>query len=378
MAKKIIVIDGYIGPFGYSKQFIRQQLDDAKTGPVEIQSSSLGGSVDHALAIHDMLSQHGDVCFNYTGFNASSATFLSLGSKKIKISENSFYLIHKPMSWIDEFGTLNDDGIEDLIARLENEKDNLSKVTLQLAKMYAGKSGKTIKEILDLMKKESWLTAAEALDWGFVDEVYIPKNVVNYLEDVKMVALITSNGMPAPQRKSGSLETPVKHSDEENLFERIWNRVTNKQNQNNLSNNKKMKKQYLNINKVLNVETLESQEEGIYLVEGQLESIDTRLATADTGLKAANSERDTANQERDVARTELSNTIIAFETLDASVKEAKTPEEKVNAIRTLLAAKPGVQGQGILDEKDKDLDTKDEVDWEAINNSELGKMANQI
>lgn len=150
-----------------------------------------------------------------------------------------------------------------------------------------------------------------------------------------------------------------------------------------------MKKQYLNVNKVLNVEELQATEDGVFLNEEQLELVDNQIAHIDTltaqiaeGNEAANvaaieAQRalDLATTERDTARTELTNAISAFDAIDATIAAAETPEAKVAAIRTLLAAKPGTQPAGNLENKDEVLE---EVNWEAIENSELGKLAAQV
>lgn len=200
MAKKTIVIDGYIGPYQFSKQYIRNELNGHSNDAVTAKISSLGGSVDHALNIYDQFVEHGNVIANLSSFVASSATIIALGAKKTVMNENSFYLIHKLMNWMDEWGYKNEDDIETLIAKLEKEKQQLAKMTLQVAKMYSSKSGKTLKEITDLMKEETWLTAEEAKQWGFVDEIYIPEETVNFL-DTKMVAMISASGYPIPSPK---------------------------------------------------------------------------------------------------------------------------------------------------------------------------------
>jgi len=45
------------------------------------------------------------------------------------MNENSFYLIHKAMNWVDEWGSMNEDEIDALIAKLETQKQQLAKVT---------------------------------------------------------------------------------------------------------------------------------------------------------------------------------------------------------------------------------------------------------
>lgn len=366
MATKIIVIDGYIGPYGYSKQFIRNELAGNAKNAVTAKISSLGGSVDDALNIFDQFVEHGNVTAELSAFVASSATLVSLGAKTVRMNENSFYLIHKAMNWVDEWGTMNEDEIEELIAKLEAQKQQLAKITLQLAKMYVKKTGKTLDEIIALMKKETWLTAEEAKDWGFVDEVFAPEVAVNYVDNLQMVAMITGNGFPEPPRKKQQPESsPI---DEESFFDRIWNRITKKQQEVTPKNKVEMKKQFLNVNKVLNVDKLESTEEGVFLNEEQLELFDNQIAQIDTlnGQLATERQNVTSAQtERDQARTDLTNAISAFDAIDATIAAATTPEAKVAAIRTLLASKPGTAPAGNLDKKDP---VNTGVDWEAIDN----------
>lgn len=376
MATKIIVIDGYIGPYGYSKQFIRQELTGNAKNPVIAKISSLGGSVDDAINIHDQFIEHGNVISELSAFVASSATIASLGTKTVRMNENSFYLIHKAMNWVDEWGTMNEDQIDELISKLEAQKQQLAKITLQLAKMYVKKTGKTLDQIINLMKQETWLTAEEAKDWGFVDEIIIPEVAVNYLDNMQMVAMITGNGFPEPPRKS---QSPTATVDEESLFTRIWNKILNKQQEVTPKNKVEMKKQFLNVNKVLNVEALEATEEGVFLNEAQLELVENQIAQIDTltsehatAIEAVTAELATANEtvtnitaERDTARTELTNALDPFNAIDPTIASAATPEAKVQAIRTLLAAKPGTAPAQNLGGTDP---ITDDVDWEAIDN----------
>jgi len=53
MSTKPIVIDGPIGQYSFSRQFMRNELSGQSKNPVLIKISSLGGSVDDALNIYD-------------------------------------------------------------------------------------------------------------------------------------------------------------------------------------------------------------------------------------------------------------------------------------------------------------------------------------
>jgi protease-4 len=146
-----------------------------------------------------------------------------------------------------------------------------------------------------------------------------------------------------------------------------------------------MKKQFLNVNKVLNVEALEATEEGVFLNEDQLELVDNQIAQIDTltsehataienitaELATATETVTTMTAERDTARTELTNALDPFNAIDPSIASAATPEAKVQAIRTLLAAKPGTAPAQNLGGDDP---ITDETNWETIDNLPHNKL----
>ena len=357
-------------------QAVRAQRTGRKhQNPVLAKISSLGGSVDDALNIFDQFIAHGNVTAELSAFVASAATLISLGAKTVRMNENAFYLIHKALNWVDEWGNMNDDEIEALIAKLETQKQQLSKITLQLAKMYVKKSGKTLDEIINLMKQEIWLTAEEALTWGFVDVIYAPEVAVNYIENLQLVSMITASGYPAPPRKQ-LLKAPipelvegVEAEAEESLFNRIWNKIINKQSEN-PPKKTEMKKQFLNVNNVLTVDKLESTSDGVFLNETQLEAIENRLIL-DQHIVA---ERDAAIAERETVSTNLANALNPFNAIDTTIAGAETPEAKVLAIRALLSKKPATQPAGNMGKGDP---VSDGVEWDVINNLEHNKKVDQ-
>lgn len=70
-----------------------------------------------------------------------------------------------------EWGSLNSDQFATIIADCEKIKVDLDKLDLNVAQIYAKKCRKPVAELFALMKVGGWLTAKEALDWGFVDEI---------------------------------------------------------------------------------------------------------------------------------------------------------------------------------------------------------------
>ena len=407
MAKFILNIDGYIGQWGYSQQWLSEMLKGHEKDEVIINMSSLGGRFDHALNMHDQLREHGNVTVNFTGFNASSSTIIGMGAKKRRISENSLFLVHKVMSWVDEFGFMNEDNIEDLIAKLEKEKNENAKMTLVLANIYHKRTGKPISELLELMKQDTWLNASETQEWNFIDEVYNPgEGVENIFNDLAKVAMIEASGLPIPKRKSeqvqavyvpGSFEEePIENiADNASFIKKLASKLTEYFSPKTI----KMEKQFEYINSALEVEALESTAEGVYLNQDQLSAIDTLIRegeehaaklvdagktenTLNSALAAEQQTRENAETNLASKEDELKNVVAEKENLQAinetllsglnavheSIAKAETPEDKVKAIRAIIAAKPGVKPAGIQSEKDPATSkNNDGVDWETLN-----------
>lgn len=146
------------------KQSITDALLTANPKTVTLNISSLGGNVDDALAIHDALrNSPATVTANLTGFVASAATIVALAADKVRMSENAFFLVHKP--WVYAEGNAD---------ALRSEANNLDSIETALINIYKSKTGKRTPTLQKLMQEERWLSATEAKDLGFIDEIYKP------------------------------------------------------------------------------------------------------------------------------------------------------------------------------------------------------------
>lgn len=360
MAKKIINVDGYIGDGGFSAQYIKNALIGAGSDEVELRINSLGGDVGHAIAIRDALVSHGNVTALYSGASASSATIIGMGCKSVKITKDSFYLVHKPMVSVDIWATMNEDQLKDLISKLSDKLDNATKWTLQIAGIYCDKTGKPAREILDIMKKGAWLNAEESKKFGFVDEIITPDKITNWLEDEKLVAMIAGNDMPPLPRKNNFQQSPVAEDDiatkikkESDTFLDNLKKL--------FSNHTKTKKEMNKLNvlallcAVMAVDAIEMTDDGAFLNKEQLDKIEAELKKTKD-----------ANIAKDAAVQALSTATTAMDALDATVKAAADPAAKVEAIRAKLAAKPGAAVTGAQNQSDhpagrKKIEGADEV-----------------
>lgn len=169
-----IIIDDYIGDWwlGTDKQSIRRQLDRYKDEHVDVKISSLGGSLDDGLDIRQQFIDHGDVTAHLHGFVASAATVVAMGAKRIVMGKYALFLVHQCSNEVFEWGQMNATDLQTLIDRLQKNKEDNEKIDGVLAAMYASRcKNHSQEELLDLLKESKWLTAQEALDWGFIDEI---------------------------------------------------------------------------------------------------------------------------------------------------------------------------------------------------------------
>lgn len=156
------------------KSFRTQVLtSEAKTFNVYINSG--GGLVTDAMAMHDLLidlQEKGKVVNTIgRGIIASAATYILMAGKNATMSSNSWLMIHNVsgMAW----GSINE---------MENYVRTMRQFNDASIKFYQDKTGLSEKEIGKMMDKETWMTASEAKDNGFIKNVSGEANFTNTIK----------------------------------------------------------------------------------------------------------------------------------------------------------------------------------------------------
>lgn len=283
-----IEIDDYIGRWGVSKQNISGQLGALKNKDVTVRINSLGGLLDHGLDIRQQFIDHGKVTAYLFGYVASAATVASLGASKICISRYAFYLVHKVSNWVDAWGQMNADQIDALIEQLKQNKLENDKMDLVLAQMYANKCKKKVNDILDILKKGEWLTAQEALDYGFVDEIIEDGEKQNF--STAMSTKFNSLGLPAlpvarEKEDSSSLLNKILTGMDE-LMKRNNKKEKPVDIDNQTKTDKNMKKDFIRVNTILNVEGLEFENGKVALTEEQVKAMNDKMDALEADVLA--------------------------------------------------------------------------------------------
>lgn len=193
-------LKGYVGGWDFDSGYVDYVLGQNSGKPVQVLIDSTGGSLATALSVVAAFRNHGDVSVHFVGMNASAATIASLGAKHISIDSSAMYLVHKCSSGFFEYGSFNSDQLKDIIDSCRQMKNDLDKMDANVAEMYAAKCKKDPAELMKLMKVGGWLTAKEALDWGFVDEITDREEDTNSAPRLTeaVVASMSEAGIPIP------------------------------------------------------------------------------------------------------------------------------------------------------------------------------------
>ena len=121
-----------------------------------------------------------------------------MGANHVTMDASAMYLVHKCSAEFIQWASLNADQLKDQIAHLEQMKTDLEKMDANVASLYAAKCKKPASELLDLMKVGGWLTAQEALAWGFVDEITDSKEDKAPVLTEATACAMASAGIPLP------------------------------------------------------------------------------------------------------------------------------------------------------------------------------------
>lgn len=149
-----------------SAKELQQDLRDLGGKDLTLRINSPGGDVFQAQAIYNLLKVYtGKIHCHIDGICASAATLVASAADDVVMPANALYMIHNPMMCFGD-QTLTRDDLAKCIEQMDKTKDTLLNV-------YSDRCGDALTrdEIARMMDEETWMTAQEALDNGFVDSI---------------------------------------------------------------------------------------------------------------------------------------------------------------------------------------------------------------
>ena len=153
-----------IGGWGIYAKDLKDELSNMIGNPTEevvVNINSPGGSVFEGIEIYNYLKGlPNKVTVKINSLAASIATVIALGADELEISESAFFMIHNP--WTMAGGEADD---------LRKQADVLDKIKDTIVNIYKKNSNLEESKLTALMNEETWLTGAEALEYGFADRL---------------------------------------------------------------------------------------------------------------------------------------------------------------------------------------------------------------
>ena len=320
----VIEIHGQIGYEGWTRdedentaRLMSAELNRIRslnTKRITVKINSLGGDVNHALAIHDMLKEHpADVTTQINGLCASAATIIAMAGTERKMSRNALFLIHQCSAYV---GRANE---EKLAQELEAQKTVNERMLAIYGECCPGKE----KEIAELLKANAgvgrWLTAEEARDLGFITDIYNETRKAACLSR----SAFSDSGLPAlPAEYADLLAQDEPRSPWQSLLDLLTGHLSN---DNQPKNHIEMKRLFPLLAAVLAFadSAAYDPEKGQTLTDDQLKTLEAKLGELDTITK----ERDRLAQEKQALASEKSTLTAERDRLKAIVDKvpAQTP-----------------------------------------------------
>lgn len=161
---------------------LAKEIGELNGKKLKVRINSYGGEVAEGLAIYNLLKTYdGEVATICDGFACSAASVVFMAGKQRIMPKSSLLLIHN--AWTRARGDAND---------LRKAADDLEKITRPSIDIYSSVSNLSEEEIKKMMDEETWISADEALSYGFATEV-TDEEAMQSLEEGILVKTVMKN-----------------------------------------------------------------------------------------------------------------------------------------------------------------------------------------
>lgn len=129
--------------------------------PLNIRFNTPGGDVFVGKEIAAAIRAYaGQTIAHVDSLCASAGTSIALACGEVVMSKGAFFMIHNAqgLAYGDK-------------TALRTRADLMEKVELSIVDDYTAKTGKPAEEVIAMMEAETWMTADEALEHGFIDRI---------------------------------------------------------------------------------------------------------------------------------------------------------------------------------------------------------------
>lgn len=185
-------------------------LNAIEAEDIDLFINSPGGGVFAGMAIYNAIQRHdAKVHVHIDGLAASIASVIALAGDTIHMGDSSLFMIHNPHTFAQGDAKA-----------LRKQAATLDKVRDSMVAVYEANSNLTSEKLEALMDDETWMSADDAVDAGFIEEVFegaqvaasIPEgmfhNIPETLGSVPNLPAATEEiPMPASKKSTPAQET---------------------------------------------------------------------------------------------------------------------------------------------------------------------------
>ena len=142
---------------------IRKKLDETTAKTINVHINSLGGDTYTGIAIYNLLrmkSKSAKIIVYVDAIAASAASIIAMAGDEIKMPSNTLMMIHN--CWTFGIGNSKE---------LRKTAEDMDKIMDAVIQCYLSKVKISEEEVRQLLDDETYLTAQEAYDKGFCNEI---------------------------------------------------------------------------------------------------------------------------------------------------------------------------------------------------------------
>ncbi|EGQ0300015.1 Clp protease ClpP [Staphylococcus pseudintermedius] len=169
---QILTLNGVVASDDFENTISHKKIEAALKGSdknIVIKLASGGGDAFEGINIYNYLkSLKNHVTIEITSIAASAASIIAMAGDKIVMHTGSNMMIHEASTFA--FGSKTD---------IRKTLNALESVDKSIVDVYYNRTGVDKNEIIDMMAKETWMTADEAIKQKFADEKGQSKEVTN-------------------------------------------------------------------------------------------------------------------------------------------------------------------------------------------------------
>ena len=150
-----------VGTFGVTAQSFIEEIKAFKDVPMNLHINCVGGDVFEGMAIYNVIKKRTAKTTIYIeGVAASMGSVIALAGDELIMAENSLFMIHN--AWGGAMGEASE---------MRKTAALLEKISGEIADIYIKKTRLPYDRVKEMMDEETWLSAEEAFNLGFVDSI---------------------------------------------------------------------------------------------------------------------------------------------------------------------------------------------------------------